>query len=263
MVHIVAPQVHPGVDALGGQHLPHGAGGVQAFALPAALAHAQNDLALVVQLNVGVVGGHVGQKIQRGIVVHQIVAPAIPEELGAVTARLAQQTGEQVGAAEKHNGRVGGPQAEPGDQRQVMGGVHAVDQRHHLVHNVVVVLLLHPGAVGRVAIGVGPAFGVHRVHAEELNAAALDGIAEGIGHIKALPVVAHTVLAGEGQHRHAVVAVDQQVHPPLQALAVLGNEFAFHGNHPFTSQRYWSDYTPAGFFVQSRILSRSCLRVRK
>ena len=238
MVHVVAPEVKPGVDALLGEVALEQRGGAHALVLPGALAHAEDDVALGQQLHVGVVGRQVLHEVHRGVVVEGLVHPAAEEVLGVVAARKRDAALEQVGATQRDDGGVGGAHGAAGGERQELGLVLLLDERHELVHHVGVVGLLHGGAGLLVALTVGPALLVHGIDAEQLDLATFHEVGQLVHHAEVLVLVGQAILRGEHDHGVALGAVDKDVHVAAEGVAVLLEFGTLQGNH----LPYYLDY---------------------
>jgi hypothetical protein len=81
---------------------------------------------------------------------------------------------------------------------------------------------------GLVPVEVGPAFLIDGINSKDHDISAVYKIGDGIDHAEILEIRASRVLRGKDQERKAFFTVDQDVHFPVQALALMGVVFSFH-----------------------------------
>ena len=202
--------------------------GAYALVLPGALAHADDELALVVEVDVGVVGGHVGEKVDGGVVIERGVHPVAEEVRGVIHARERDAPLEEVGTAQRVDHRVRGAHAASRGERAQVGVVDLVDEGDDLLAGVAVVRLLDVGAPDFVAPLLRPAVLVDGVDADELDAFLLDEVGEVLDHAEVLVVGAGGVLGGEDDDGVTCAAVDDDVHVTAEVFAPVGGEIAIH-----------------------------------
>ena len=255
MVDVGAPEVAPGADAQAAERVIEDVLGAHAVVLPRPAADAQHELALVVDVDVGVVGGHVGQEVDGRARVERLVHPAVEEELRVVDAGKRDAALEEVRAAQRKDNRVRSSHAAAGEQRSVGATGELVHERAKLVGNVAIVGLDEVGALGLVAVGGGPGVLVHVAHAEELEHPGADVVVEGVDHPEVFPVGAGRVLRREHDHGVPALTVDDQVHVPVEVLAVAAHELALHSG----SFRWgmYSHGTPRRFRARHALGGRS------
>ena len=111
IVHVETPEITPGGDAFGPEGFVQDTLRADAFVFPGSLAYAENDAPLVEQPDVGVVRSQVRHKGGGGVVVEGVVHPGPEEIVGVVAAGETDDTFEQVGTAQEHDGCVGGAHA--------------------------------------------------------------------------------------------------------------------------------------------------------
>ena len=95
-------------------------------------------------------------------------------------------------------------------------------QRDDLIHDVMEILFLTPGAPAVVSEFVGPCFQIHRIHYEQLDAAIIDIFTDLVGHAEILHLAAHAVLGREGEKRNSPVTVDHHMHLFAERCALMG-----------------------------------------
>ena len=91
-----------------------------------------------------------------------------------------------------------------------------------------IIVFLDICAVSLVAVQIGPAFLIDRVYRKDLDLPAVDEIRDGVDHAEIFKVGAFGVLRRIDKKRTAPVAVDQNVHIPVQPAAVMGKIFSLH-----------------------------------
>ena len=227
MVDVGAPEVAPVLDAQAVELVVDVVQVVDAL-FPGALAHAHHQLALVVEVHVGVIGGHVGEERGDVVVVEVLVHPVAEEEAGAIDAGKRDAALEEVRATEGGDGGVRGAHAAANSERTEVGVVPGVDARDELVGHELEVLLLAPGAGALVAALVAPALLVEVVDGEHLDASLLDEGGQDVDHAEVLEVVALGVLGLEGDDGVAALTVDDHGHVLVQHVAVLVIVLALH-----------------------------------
>ena len=220
MVDVGAPEVAPRADAQAAERVVENVLGAHALVFPRAAAHAQDKLALVVEVDVGVVGRHVGQEVDRRAGVERLVHPAVEEVLCVVHAGKRDAALEEVRAAQRKDDRVRGAHAAAGEQRALGAAGELVHERAELIGHVAVVRLDEVGALGLVAVGGRPGVPVDVAHAEKLERAGADVILDGLDEAEVLPIRARRVLGGENNDGIATLSVNDEVHVPVEVLAV-------------------------------------------
>ena len=240
MVDIVAPEVHPGMDALAREDVAHDGRRAAPLVLPTALADAEHDLLLVVEGDVRMVLWQVREEVDGRVLVERPVLPAVEEELRIVDAREGHHAPKEIRAAEEDDGRVQAAEAAADGNRQAARAILRADERQDFLDEVIVVILLTRGAPALVAPDVRPGLTVHRVDGEELDLARLDLRRHRVDHAEVLEVVAHRILRRQDEKRRARVAVDADVHLALQAVAVPGSIFSLHKYHVLFSFHIYS-----------------------
>ena len=224
------------MDALAVKYLFEVRGAGFQFVLPRALAHADDDSALVVHPDVRVVPRHVGQ-IPAGCVLIQEVVHIIAEEaLGVIQAGQREHRAEEVGTAEEEVRRVhrAHRRAEGHDGLVVpvaLAGQMA-DIGHQLVDHIVVPSLMLLNAPARIAAAVGIGLAVDDVDGEDHDLPAFDPLGPGIDHVEVFKVVEPARLAGDEHHGLAAVAVDLEFHIAAETAAVVLKIADFHSVSP-------------------------------
>ena len=71
MAHVRSPVIYPGGNVFLTEQGIHPSGGCQKIILPGALSHTENDLSRPIQLHMGMVRGHIGQKMKGRIGIDQ------------------------------------------------------------------------------------------------------------------------------------------------------------------------------------------------
>jgi hypothetical protein len=163
----------------------------------------------------------VGHIVDRIIEVEVVVVHPVHGVAHVVDARERVTALHVVGMFEEGVGRVIGTErsAERGD-RDAGRLAHGVDEGEDFVRHIGVVLRLHPAAMEGVRSLVGERIALHAVDGKESNAPLLDVGAERSDHALTflLMLVAHA--GGEGENRHAVVAVNGDTHVPVETVRV-------------------------------------------
>ena len=139
--------------------------------------------------------------------------------MGVVAAGETDHPFEQVGTAQEHDGSVGGAHAAACGERPPVAVVVFVDQGDHFFGDVAVIVFLPFGPEKLVAVVVGPAFLVHRIHAEQLELTVINVFGQFIDHPEVFKVVAHGVLGGKHQQRPAFRTVNADVHIAPEVVA--------------------------------------------
>ncbi len=232
MVDVGAPEIAPSVDTQATESVVEDVLGAHALVLPSAATDAQHELTLVINVDVGVVGGHVGQEVGRRARVERLVHPAVEEILGVVHAGKRDATLEEVRAAQRKDDGVRGAHAAAGEQRALGAAGKLVHQRGELIGHVAVVRLDELGALALVAVGRRPGLLIHVAHAEELKHAGAHVVVDRVDKAEVLPVRAGGILRGEDDNGIAALSVDDQVHVSIEVLAVSTHELALHGILP-------------------------------
>lgn len=174
-------------------------------------------------------------ELHRVVEVDVVVVVPVGPVADVVQAVHGQHAAYQIGVAKGEVDRL--IRAEAGPQHHQEGVGVALGEGDHLAAQVVVVLRLAPGAVARPFPARVPAFGVHAVHAVELDIAALDGIGHGVDHALVLPVEVAPLRGGKDDDARAAVAVHHQLHVAAQVGAVPALMFSVHGVHLFCARR--------------------------
>ena len=196
--------------------------------LPCALPHGQYDVqprphpVEVVAVEVGHVVGRVGE-VRRV----PALAPAVPRRR-VVVAGLADRDREQVGALQGDLERVVGAHRAPGDDRVGRTVAVGADVRRDLVGDPGLVRLMAPRPLLDRQRPVGPRGMVEGVDAVELDPTVVDQLGDGADHPVVLVVPRAAGLAGEHDHRSAVVAVPDDGAGPVEAGCVELDLVAFH-----------------------------------
>src|SRR5262249_42987559 len=135
-------------------------------------------------------------------------------------------------------------------------------ERRDLAGDVGIVHGLDVAAVARVRALVVPGLVVDGVDAEELHLAVVDVVAEGRDHALALVLPLVAPAGREGHDRVAVVAVDEHVHVPPEAVAVPAMVLAMHpasweGGRFYWKSRYSRASAPASWRSRVRRASHT------
>ena len=229
---VIAPDVHPGVDALVAEDLLQGKGGLRP--LPGPLTYADDALVPVVAADIGVVGGHVAQVVDGGVLVDKLVHVAVKAVVGGVNAAEGQQPVKLIGETEEQVGRVGGAQtaAKGDDARIALPAVAAVgrlpDEGGHFVGNEFDPLLMAADAPVGIAGFVRPGLLIDGINGKDHSLSLLDPGGPVIAHVVVFKIKEAAVLTGDEEHRAACVAVDLALHISPQGLAVFLKVLHFH-----------------------------------
>ena len=232
MVHVGSPVVAPGVHAQRTEGVVHDVLGAQALFLPSALAAAQDDLAPVVEVDVGVVVRGVGQEVNGGVEVQGGVHPVTKEELRVVSAGERDDALEEVRAAQEGDKGVRCAKRAAHCERAQARAVALVNEGDDLLAYVVVERLNHLDAQHVVTAAVGPTLGVDGVEDKELDLAALDVVLHGVDHAELLVGVAHRILDGKSDDGPSGLTIDAEAHVLAKILAVRGYRFPIHLTAP-------------------------------
>jgi hypothetical protein len=118
-----------------------------------------------------------------------------------------------------------------------------MDEGHHLIADVAIVLLLHPGAMERVRVLIEERLMGHGGNGEDLDLPGLDEGRQGADH--ALPLMLPLIAAagGEHQHRQAVMSVDDERHVVADPRRIPSVIFLLHARHYARAldRPFWSD----------------------
>ncbi len=228
MVDVGAPEVAPRADAQATEGVVEDMLGAHALVLPCAAAHAQHELTLVVDIDVGMVFGHVGQEVNRRARIERLVHPAVEEVLGVVHAGKRDAALEEVRSAQREDDGVRGSHAAAGEQRSLGAAGELVHERGELVGHIAIVGLDELGALALVAVGGRPGLLIHVAHAEELEHAGAHVVVDRVDKAEVLPVRAGRVLRREDDNGVPALAVDDEVHVSVEVLAVTAHELALH-----------------------------------
>ena len=232
VVNVVAPVVAPGVHAQRAEGVVHDVLGAQAFLLPGALAAAQNDLAPVVKVDVGVVVRSIGQEVNGGVEVQGGVHPVAKEELRVVAAGERDDALEEVRAAQEGDKGVRGAKRAAHRKRTQVRAIALVHEGNDLLAHVVVERLDYLDAQNVVATAVGPALSIDGVEDKELDLAALDVVLHGVDHAELLVAVAHRVLDRKCDDGPSGLTIDADAHVLAEVLAMCGYRFPIHLTAP-------------------------------
>ena len=175
------------------------------------------------------IGGHIPEEIERGVVVEHAVHPSVGKELRIVDTREGEHAVKEIRTAKEYNGGVESAETAPGSDGEASARVLAADEGNDLIDDVGVVLLLAARTPRLIAPDVRPRFRVDGIHAEELNAPARNVARHRLDHAEVLEVVAHRVLRREYEDGGGAPApVDADVHHAVEARAVPVDFFAVY-----------------------------------
>ena len=241
---VTAPVVAPGLDA---QALELGvdlARGAEALGLAPLLAAAEQQLALVVERDVGVVGRHVGKERARRVVVERGVHPVAEVAAGVVGAGETDAALEEVRAAQREDRGVSGAQVKAKGQRTSVGAAHLGDERDDLLADRLVVRLLARGALDGVAVGA-PGLAVDVADAEELDHAGVEVVGELVDEPDLLEALRALPERGERHDGLTGGTIHDDIEVLPEDLAVTNDHLLVHSYSPVST-----DYQK-----QSRILA--------
>ena len=249
---VAAPVVAPSLDTQANQVGVDLARGADALGLARLLAGAEEQLALVVERDVGVVGRHVGQEGAGRVVVERRIHPVAEVAAGVIDAREAHAALEEVRATEREDRGVRGAKVEAQGQRAGVGAAHLVHKRHELVADGLVVGLLARGALRSVA-GAAPGLVVHVVDAEELDDAGVEVVGELVHEPDLLEVLGRLALRGKRHDGLARGAVDVDDEVLAEVLAVTNNHLLIHIDYSPVSNGYQNDGGILALIGEARI----------
>ena len=228
MADVVSPEIAPCVDALILENTGHDQKSAYAVLLPGSLADAEDEGTLIVEPDVMVIRRHVLQEVAGGIVIPLAVHPSAGEIAGIVDARHRDTAAEEVGAAKCNDSGVHGAHAASHGNRKFSGCIALRDKGDDLIGNIVVIILLNISAAGFVPVEIGPAFLVNCINCKYHDISAVDEIGDGGDHTEIFKVGARRVLGRKNQERESFFPVDQDMHLPVKAVAVMCIIFSFH-----------------------------------
>ena len=209
------------MNILAVEHVAHERRRAASLLLPTALSDTEHDAPLIVEVDIGVIAGHVREKVKRRIVVKCVVHPAVGEEFCVVDARESEHAVKEIGTAEECDGCMQTAEAASGGNGQTFARILCAYEGDDLVDDVAVVLFLPLCAPRFVAPDIGPCLRVDRIHAKELDASAAQILRQQLDHAEVLEVVAHCVLCREDEHGNtARHSVDAYIHHAVQPRTV-------------------------------------------
>ena len=165
MVDVVAPEVTPRMDPFLMEDLVEPPQGTDPFVFPGALPDANDDLTLIVEQYIGVIGRKVREKTLRGIVIERAVHPSAEEIVGVVDARKGDRTVKKIGAAQEAEQCMVGAHTAAGSHR--CGRVDGTHPGDHLIRDKMKILFLPPGAVALVSIGIRPTLFINGIRGKK------------------------------------------------------------------------------------------------
>ena len=234
MVHVKAPVLKAGGDALLTADGIQLAGGGQQSIFPGTLTDDHDALLIAVHIHVEVILGHVGQVEDGAVVVDQIVAVVAEELLVVIQTGDGKAGVEQIGTAVVQVGCVHSAHgtAEGHDALDVAVGLVAVviDGGNQLGGDIVKPLLVVLDAPALVSTQSSPCFVVDGVAGEDHNLAGLNPGSLGLVHVEAFKVNIAASLAGDKQNGLAAAAVDLKLHFTIQVTAPMLFITYFHNN---------------------------------
>ena len=223
MVHVEAPVLEPGGDALLAADGIQLTGGGQQSLFPGTLADDHDALLIAVHIHVEVILRNVGQVEDGAVVVDQIVAVVTEEFLVVVQSGDGEAGIEQVGTAVVQVGSVHGTHgsAEGHDAVGVAVGLIAdvVDGGHQLQGDVAEPVFVVFDTAALVTVQVSPGFVVDGVTGNDHYLTGFDPGSPGLVHVEALKVPEPAGLAGDEQNGAAGMAVDLKFHLAVQMAA--------------------------------------------
>ena len=107
VVDVVTPEIDPSVDAFFGKGIPQELRCANAFLFPSALSDTNDHLFLIIDVDIGVILGHIRKEMNGGIFVDEAVMPAVPEEIGIITTRKGNDTVEKIGTTVEEDDGMG------------------------------------------------------------------------------------------------------------------------------------------------------------
>ena len=176
------------------------------------------------------VSRHVGQEVDGGVGIDQIVHVPAEEVAGVEQTAEGDESVEQVRPPEEGVGRV-----DPAHAAARGHGLFAPFDvlGHQLLRHVVEPALLLLGPIAAVAAFVGPALLVDAVHQQYPELPRLDPGADGLHHAEVAKVPGVAVLGREGQAELSGVADECVLHVPVQIVTV-GFEILLLHSRSFT-----------------------------
>ena len=227
MVHIVAPEIAPGIDAQaleGGVHVAQ----VGKAIFPGTLADAEAERAVAIEVDVGMVCRQIMEHLDHIVHVEVLVHPVAEEEARAIDAGERDAALEEVRTAQCRDSGVGGTHGAAGCKWAEVGAVPVMDIRDKLVRHEAEVALLALGTPALVAVRVRPGFLVDGVDAEQLHLSTIDVVGKLGDHAEVLVVRALRVLGLENDDGVSRHAVHDHAEIFAEHIAVVGNCIAVH-----------------------------------
>ena len=175
---------------------------------------------------------HVRHVRRRAVEVAELVPVAVEERVDVVLARERHDLVDRIRMPEPEVRRVVRAEGRA-ERRDASGRLRArPHERHDLVVEVLVVLIVPPDPLGRVLLLRVEALGVHAVHARELDRAALDQVLHRRRQPEVLVLVEAPDRSRKPDHRPAGVAEPEHLHAAAEDRGIPGEIFTVHARKP-------------------------------
>ena len=202
---------------LPGQDGVEAAGRVKEVGFPVALAHAADYSSAAVNVQVVMVVRHPGEEVERGVVVHQLVAVVAEEKAGVIQTAQGDESVEYVRPAEEEvAGVVSAHGTACGHECLAIPALLGND----LVNDVMEPTLMLFNPPSGISFSIAPGLPVDAVHADQTYFPGLDVIGDAAHHSHILVVEKPSVLRRKHQDGLALVPIGLVFHLPAQCRAV-------------------------------------------
>ncbi len=224
--HIVTPEIDMMRNGLGGEYVGKLHRTLRRFVVT--LTGEKIDVVLRAKFGENTLVIQVGEIIHGTVEVTIVVIVAVGVRFDIIRAAHGNRAIEHIRSPEQ---RVGCMQRAQTCTGRDDGGViarHISDERHDLINDILVVLLMPHGAVRRRNVLIQPALAVDAVDGERFDLSRVNERLDGIDEIESLVLEVVGGRRGEHQQRQTVMAIDGNFHLLVQVGAVPGMNLALH-----------------------------------